>query len=114
MLGLYNTVTQYWTASGATTKVADFIAAAGRQGVNYDEFFTNNGFTAAEKKAYNDLWDNIPNATYTYKGKLSCNVPKDEKAEIDVEAYFIVRDIARGSRDRIDGSITRAMAIITR
>ncbi len=48
----------------------------------------------------------IKSCTYTYKGKLSCNVPKDEKAEIDVEAYFVVRDIARGARDRIDGSIT--------
>lgn len=48
----------------------------------------------------------IKSCTYAYKGKLSCKVPKDEKAEIDVEAYFIVRDIAKGSKDRIDGSST--------
>ena len=47
----------------------------------------------------------VKSSTYSYKGKLSCTVPRDEKAEIAVEAYFVVRDIAKGAKDRIDGSV---------
>ncbi len=47
----------------------------------------------------------MKSSTYFYKGKLSCNVPRGESTEVSVEAYFIVRDIMKGSKDRIDGSI---------
>ena len=46
----------------------------------------------------------VKTTAHRYKGRLSCSVPKKESATITLEAYFVVRDIGRGAKDRVDGS----------
>ena len=44
----------------------------------------------------------LKSSIYQYSGKISCQVPKNEKTEVTVEAYFVVRDIGKGAKDRVN------------
>lgn len=64
-LKLYDTVKAYWFAAGDNVVTA---VAGGPRKTAAD--LTAAGITdPAQVKAYNDIWDNIPNAKVTYKGK---------------------------------------------
>jgi hypothetical protein len=68
MLNLYNTVSSLWYA--ADEAVVDQIQLHGRylKGTgDYNAMIV--GWTEGQIKAYNDLWDALPNAKVTYKGK---------------------------------------------
>ena len=43
----------------------------------------------------------IKKSIFEYAGKASCNPPKDTTVSVTVEAYFITRSLAKGSKDEI-------------
>jgi hypothetical protein len=53
---------------------------------------------------YYDRNVEVKSSTYQYTGKISCTTSSRESTEVVLEAYFVVRDIAKGAKDRIDGS----------
>lgn len=53
---------------------------------------------------YYDRNVEVKSSTYQYSGKLSCSASPREETEIVLEAYFVVRDISKGAKDRIAGN----------